>query len=163
MPKNRSARGGERFSSAYWTRLERPVVPASEAGALHLGELYLRELRRATGTLVRPNLCDGRVSLTFVGLFDLISFGRAVPATAVANVECRFPIVGGALVACSGGSLTVAQRGGEQPELGLVVERYAPRLATSRWVRRVLYDNVQARLHLAISNRFLDHTRERGG
>lgn len=162
MSGNGLGTGGERLSSAHWTRLARPLVPASERGALTLGDLYLRELRRATGTLVRPRVRGGRVSLTLVGIVDLISFDAAVPATGETGVECRFPIAGGMLVAHRGGSLSVVQRGGPRPELGLVVDDYAPRLATGRWVRRVLYDNVQARLHVAISNRFLERMRGEG-
>lgn len=162
MARRELARRGERISSAHWTHLDRLLVPTSKEGALELGDLYLRELRRLTGTLVRTQVHAGRVFLTLAGLVDLITLDRAVATTGHSDVECRYPIVGGVLVACPGGSLSLVQRGGARPELGLVVENYAPRLATGReWVRRLLYDNVQARLHAAIGNRFLTRMRER--
>lgn len=152
----------DRFSSAQWTRLRRPVVCASEDGALELGFLYLSEVRRATLRLVQPRVLSGTPSLALCGIVDLISFGKAETTAGPDGVECRFPIDGGWLVRCPGGSLAVRQGVGAQPELGLVVTDYAPRLAygTRSWLQRTLYDKVQVRLHVAIGNRFLARMRE---
>ena len=159
MHRPRSACRDERFSSAHWTRLDRPVVASSEEGASRLGRLYFSEVQRITGGLVRPRERTGNVSLTLAGLVDLITFGSAVPRTGRQCTECRFPIEGGLLVAYSSGSLAIVQREGGSPELGLVVTDYAPRLARRSLSRRALYDNVQARLHVAISRRFLARMR----
>ena len=162
MHGRRSARADGQFSSVQWTLLDRPIVAATEEGALGLGWLYLSEVQRITAGLVRPRARAGNVSLTLVGLVDLISFGEAVPRTGRQCIECRFSIEGGLLVGRRSGSLAIVQREGIRPELGLVVSGYAPRLARRSLGRRFLYENVQARLHVAITNRFLARMRKHG-
>lgn len=100
---------GGPFASAHWMRLDHPLVPATDEGALRLGELYLDHLRQATATLVRPRRRAGRISLQLAGRVDLISFGDVSASVDRGGVECRFTIAGGVLFARGGGSRTVVQ------------------------------------------------------
>jgi hypothetical protein len=155
-------RARARIGSEQWTSLRRPLVPSTEAGALELGRRYLAEVGHLTARLVRPSRRGECVSLSLLGRVDLISFAQPEARVSGAEVACRLPIVGGALVARPGGSLSIVQCVGPEPQLGLVVAGYIPRLAERRpsSLGVVLYDGFQARLHVWISRRFLARMRE---
>jgi hypothetical protein len=149
----------ERVESEQWAPLQRPVVASSERGALELGALYFSELRRITGRLVRHEARASSSALVLGKALTLFVFGSPEVRVDTNELECRFPIVGGLLVAGPGGALSVVQRTGPEPQLGLLVADYLPRLTSrrKRSFRRWIYANVQRRLHAHISSRFLDH------
>jgi hypothetical protein len=151
--------GVERVDSEQWAPLREPIVASSEQGALELGALYFSELRRITGRLVRHEARAGSSALLLGKSMRLFVFGAPKVRVDGNEVECRFPIVGGLLVARPGGALRVVQRTGSEPQLGLLVTDYLPRLTSRRRhsLRRWIYANVQRRLHAYISSRFLDH------
>ena len=135
------------------------VVGLDEEGARRLGLLYLDEVRHATRGLVRARSRDGETALVIGRVVPVLRFGPAQVSVGPDRVECRYPIRGGLLVARPGGSLVVAQRVVDSPELELAVAGYFPRLGGSRRrrsLRRALYATVQARAHRAISRRFLE-------
>ena len=143
--------------SAQWATLREPIVPPTEEGALALGALYLSEMRRITRRIVRADVRDGSSVLLLAGKITLFVFGAAETRVGPDEIECRFPILGGVLVANPGGTLGILQRTSPTTQLGLVVTGYSPRLASARRhsLRRWLFRNVQGRLHAAISERFL--------
>lgn len=138
--------------------LRRPIVDATVDGALELGVRYWAELRRSTRGVVRVRIDDEGVGLALASVVTLMKFGPPEPLVRDDAVECRFPILGGRLVARPGGWLVLAQR--SDPELGLVVgvTGYSARLAGKPWepLRRLLYTAVQAPLHRLVSRRFLE-------
>jgi hypothetical protein len=140
-------------------RLTRPIVEPDEAGARELGRRYLEEVGRVTHGLVRPRREPRGVALVLAGAVPLLRFGPPELGTGGSSVECTFPIRGGLLAARPGGSLVVAQRFAGDPALELAVAGYFPRLGGSsrrRSLRRLLYSAVQARIHRAVSRRFLE-------
>jgi hypothetical protein len=145
--------------SAQWAMLREPIVPPTEEGALALGALYLSEMRRITRRIVRAEVQDSSAALLLAGKATLFVFGAAEAHVGRDEIECRFPIVGGMLVASPGGVLRVVQRTSPTTQLGLIVTGYRPRLASPRRhsLRRWLFRNVQGRLHTAVSKRFLVH------
>ncbi len=56
--------------------LSRPVVEFSTAGAERLGRSYWREVRRLTGSLVRPRERGGSLELRLLGGPVLLRFDR---------------------------------------------------------------------------------------
>ena len=143
--------------SAHWATLREPIVPPTAEGALALGALYLSEMRRITRRIVRADPRGSSSALLLAGKITLFEFGAAETRVGPDEIECRFPILGGMLVANPGGTLRFVQRTSPTIELGLVVTGYSPRLASPRRhsLRRWLFTNVQGRLHTAISERFL--------
>jgi hypothetical protein len=150
--------------SRQWIALPHPVGGADEAGALTLGRGYLDSVARSTRGLVRPRPDgpDGAVVLVLARVVPLLRFGPPTTTVATDVLACTYPIDGGLLVARPAGSLAVTQtqRTSAGPELELRVEGYVPRLGGSprrRSFRRALYTAVQARAHLAVGKRFLEH------
>jgi hypothetical protein len=136
------------------------VVEYSEAGARRLGERYWRAVLRSSGGIVRPRDTDAGMELRLLGSgMCLLRFGRAEVHHDTAAVACRYRILGGLLARRAGGSITLEQRGGRQPELRATVRGFAPRIATGarvpRW-RAAVYERVQHRLHVAISRRYFE-------
>jgi len=132
------------------------VVDPTDEGARELGRRYWAEAPRCTHGLVRVRVEEGHIELVAAGAVTLFRFGTPQIRAEPDHVECVFPISGGLLVGRSGGSLAIVQRG-FPPHLGLVVFGYQPRLASARRrsLRRVVYRQVQERLHLLLSRRLL--------
>jgi hypothetical protein len=127
----------------------RPVVELSEGGARRLGERYWLEVTRSSRGLVRSRETSEGVELRLLGRSPcLLKFGPADIALDTNGVCCRYAIRGGALARRAGGALTLSQTGRDEPELRAAVSGFAPRL------RGPLYEQVQRRLHLAISRRY---------
>ena len=134
------------FESVQSVTLPRPVVERSAAGARRLGELYWRELERATLGLVRARPCAGTTELRLLGLRPaLLRFGAPVLAVDGSSVGCVYPIRGGVLARHPAGTLSFAQTGLDAVEVSTAVSGFFPRLAARR--RALLYLHVQARLH----------------
>ena len=143
--------------SRQWITLPRQLVAPDERGARDLGRRYLAEVARYSHGLVRPRPERDGVALVLAGVVTLLRFGFPELGHDDGNVECRYPIRGGLLVARPGGSLLVAQHPGV--ELELFVAGYFPRLGGSlrrRSLRRTLYTALQARAHRAVGRRFLE-------
>jgi hypothetical protein len=150
-----SAEGG--IDSVQRIALGHGIVPTTAAGARELGVRYWAELERCSRGAVRVRDRAGEITHVLAGVLTLFRFGSGQVRVDDKVVECRFPILGGVLVARAGGSLAVAQRSGRAHELDVSVTGYYPRLATGslRRVRRLVYATVQRPLHLAVSRRFL--------
>jgi hypothetical protein len=156
-----SAEGG--IDSVQRIVLGRPVVSTTDAGARELGVRYWAELEQYSRGLVRVRDRAGEITLVLAGMVTLFRFGAGHIRVNDTVVECRFPILGGVLVARKGGSLAIAQRSGTVHELDVSVTGYHPRLAAGslRHVRKFVYSTVQRPLHLAVSRRFLDRIARR--
>lgn len=127
-----------------------PVVPASSAGALHLGDRYWSEVARASrGSLRRRDTASGVELRLFTFGLSLLRFGPPEVHIGAESVSCRYPICGGLLARRPGGAITLSQRGAEEPELRATVTAFVPRLAFP-----LLYDRLQHRLHVRISRRY---------
>lgn len=150
-----SAKGG--IDSVQRIALGEGIVPTTAAGARELGVRYWAELERCSRGVVHVRDRAGEITLVLAGVVPLFRFGSGQVRVDDTVVECRFPILGGVLVARAGGSLAVVQRSGREHELDVSVTGYHPRLATGilRPVRRLVYSSVQKPLHLAVSRRFL--------
>jgi hypothetical protein len=138
-------------------RVARPVVAASEEGALALGRVYWEEVERFTRRLVRVRPRRGSVELTLLGRFVLLRFGPADTRLDGDSVVCRYPILGGLLARAPGGAISFSQQGGDRPELRSAITGFQPRLAARPgrpdWTG-ALYAHVQARLHGAVGRRY---------
>ena len=90
-------------------------------------------------------------------LLTVLRFGEPVVSVGNGSVECRYPIVGGALTSQPGGWLAISQRERPGPELEVAVSGYHPRLAGRGATihRGLLYTALQAPLHRSVSRRFL--------
>lgn len=122
-------------------------------------DAYWNEIGRITLGLVRARATAGGTELALVGGVSLLRFGEPEISATSDRVECRFPIIGGALAKRSGGSLTIAQQTGSSPELVVTVEDYAPRLDSERprgGLRTFAYRHVQQPVHAAITRRYLE-------
>lgn len=138
-------------------RVTRPLVAASEAGALALGEQYWKEVESFTRRIVRAR-ADGRaVELRLFGRLTLLSFGEPVTVVEASGVRSTFPIVGGLLARGPAGSITFAQSAAPTIEVRATVEDFLPRLAGRpggpAWTT-ALYRQVQQRFHTSISRRY---------
>jgi hypothetical protein len=130
-------------------RLAKPVVAQSEDGARYLGEGYWLAVARASRGLVRRRDRGSAVELRFLRWGPcLLRF--AAPTTTIDDscVACRYGILGGMLTRSAGGALTLTQIERPDPELTAAVSGFAPRLG------RPLYEQLQRRLHLAVSRRY---------
>jgi len=145
-------------SSQQRISLDHAVVEASERGARMLADAYWAEIRRLTLGTVRVRTELGGLELVFVGIVTLFRFGRPELVATPDRVECCFPITGGILAKRSGGTLSIAQHAGADPELVVTVEDYAPRLDSGPergGVRTFAYRHLQRRAHAAIGRRYL--------
>jgi hypothetical protein len=123
-----------------------PVVERSLTGARRLGELYWRELERATLGVVRARPRAGTTELRLLGLRPaLLRFGVPELTVDADSVGCVYPILGGVLARRPAGTLSFSQAGVDAVEVQTAVSGFFPRLAARR--RAVLYLHVQARLH----------------
>lgn len=128
--------------------LPRQAVPTTQAGALELGERYWDEVTRATLGLVRMRaLPDGSELRAPFGP-ALLRFGPVELAAGDDGVSCRFPICGGVLARRPSGALVLSQTGAGTTQLRAAVTGFRPRLGSRP------YDQIQRRIHLAISRRF---------
>ena len=152
------------FESVQQASFPTPVVERSTAGAMRLGEVYWREVQRATLGVIRPRRCAHGLDLRLLGLGPaLLRFGRPEHAVDSTSVRCLYPIRGGLLVRTPGGSISFAQTGTEAVEVSSAIAGFFPRLAPRRQGRRwqgLLYPQLQARLHVALSRRYLDRLRQ---
>jgi len=129
--------------------LRRLVVARSEDGARQLGERYWLEVTRGSRGIVRPRLTASGVELRLLWRGPcLLRFGRPERSFDTSAVTCRYPILGGLLARRPGGWLTLTQIEQPEPELRAAVNGFVPRLSSR------LYEQVQRRLHLAISRRY---------
>jgi hypothetical protein len=124
-----------------------PVVSNSTAGAHHLGQRYWREVTRASHGIVRPRRIAVGVELRLFGSGPAL-LRLTGPETTVAGgvVSCRYRIAGGLLARVPGGELTLSQT--TAGELRASVSGFVPRLNSN------LYEQLQRRLHVAISRRY---------
>jgi hypothetical protein len=138
-------------------RVARPVVAASDEGALALGRVYWEEVERFTRRLVRVRPRRSSVELTLLGRFVLLRFGPADARVDGDSVVCRYPSLGGRLARAPGGAISFSQQGGDRPELRSAITGFQPRLAARPgrpdWTG-ALYAHVQARLHGAVGRRY---------
>jgi hypothetical protein len=123
--------------------LTRPVVEFSTAGAERLGRSYWREVRRVTGSLVRPRERGSALELRLLGGPVLLRFDRPTLEASEERAFCSYPIAGGLLARRAAGELTFEQTSGA---LSSTIRGFFPRVAS--------YDRLQGRLHVAISRRF---------
>jgi hypothetical protein len=151
------------FESVQQASFSAPVVERSTAGATRLGEVYWREVQRATLGVIRPRRSADGLDLRVLGLGPaLLRFGRPEHAVDSTRVRCLYPIRGGLLVRTPGGSISFTQIGADRVEVSSAIAGFFPRLAPRRQGRRrqgVLYPYLQARLHVALSRRYLDRLR----
>jgi hypothetical protein len=141
-------------------RIDRAAVPCSEAGALRLSSAYWQEVERATSGLVRVERTPDRVELRVLGVGPaLLRLGGPEVSVAAGEVVCRHVIEGG-LLACRGaGSISFAQLEHSEPRLVLGVTGFLPRFGPRPGFFRlvgVLYANVQSRVHVHVSRRYLE-------
>lgn len=148
-----TAARGDLDSADQRIALTRPIVECSDAGADELAELYWRELTGFTKGLVRARRRGGETALRLAGIVTLLRFGPRRTTVEPGRVACRLPILGGVLAAQPGGELVIAQ---DDAELRLAVHGYAPSLVTSGPVGRLLYGQLQRRIHAAAADRFLE-------
>jgi len=146
------------FESRQRVVVDEPVVDASASGARTLGVTYWRAVDRFTRGLVGATWSGDGGRLKLLGGATLLTFGPAELSFDAADVRCRHTILGGLLALRSGGSVTLAQRPfGEQHELSVLVEEYAPRLAAPagwpEWAG-ALYLKGQSPFHAAVSRRY---------
>jgi hypothetical protein len=134
----------------------RPVVEYSRAGARRLGDLYWRELRRATFGALRATPCDGELEIHLLGRGPaLLRFGSPEQAIAANSVCCSYAILGGLLARAPAGSIRFTQEGQGAVAVTSAVEGFLPRFA-------VLYAPVQSRLHVALGRRYFARLRREG-
>jgi hypothetical protein len=136
-----------------------PVVEATEQGAGQLGAVYWREVERfMRGLVAAETSADGSVILRLrPGSVVLLAFGAPEMAAADGGVRCTYPIVGGLLARTPGGTISFAQESGPPLALASAISGFFPRLAAAPgrpgWTG-ALYEQVQRRLHLAVSKRY---------
>src|SRR4051812_44942113 len=136
-----------------------PVVEVTERGAEALGAVYWREVERFMHGLVRAEASpDGSVRLHLQpGGLVLLAFGPPVPAVVDDGVRCTYRIAGGLLARTPDGTISFSQEVGPPLALASEITGFFPRLAARpgrpRWTG-ALYEQVQRRLHLAISKRY---------
>ena len=129
----------------------RPVVERSERGARRLGERYWLEITSASRGTVRTRETEEGVEMRLFGRGPcLLRFGRAETAHGLEGVSCRYAIRGGILTRHPGGAIRLSQTGGDEPELRAAVTGFVPRL------HGALYEQIQRRLHVAISRRYFE-------
>lgn len=126
----------------------RPVVEHTQAGARRLGDLYWRELRRATLGVIRTTYRDDELVVRLLGRGPaLLRFGCPEHAVDPTSVSCSYPVRGGLLSRAPAGSIRFTQEGAGAVAVTSAVEGFLPRLG-------VLYAPVQSRLHVAMGRRY---------
>ena len=141
-----------------------PAVDLSEAGARELAERYWREVEALTRRAVQARRFADGVELRLLGRWTLLRFGRSETTVGSSAVLSRFPILGGALTRTPGGSITFAQTVAPELELRTTVDGFVPRLGGRAgrpdWSRALSWE-LQRRLHVAISRRYLTRLAEK--
>jgi hypothetical protein len=135
--------------------LERPVVEFSTSGAERLGRTYWREVRRLTGSLVRPRERGDSLELRLIGNGPvLLRLGRPTVEATETRASCSYPIEGGLLASRAAGEITFEQTAGSMRS---TIRGFFPRLAAREgkadWTG-ALYNQLQSRAHVAISRRY---------
>ena len=130
------------------TTFPRPVVEHTTAGARRLGDLYWRELRRATFGVIRTTYWEGELEIRLLGRGPaLLRFADPEQVIDPTKVSCSYAIRGGLLARAPAGSIRFTQEGVDSVAVTSVVEGFLPRLG-------VLYAPVQSRLHVALGRRY---------
>jgi hypothetical protein len=125
------------------------VVEFSDRGARLLAERYWLEVSRVSRGVVRHRDTPLGLELRLLGRGPcLLSFGAAERTSDAEEVRCRYPIAGGLLTRQPGGELILSQSGSHPAELRATVRAFVPRWSGT-W-----YEQVQLRLHVAISRRY---------
>jgi hypothetical protein len=137
--------------------LPRPVVEFSTKGAERLGRAYWREVRRLTGSVVRPRERDGVLELRLLGGGPvLLRFGWPTVEASDTRAFCSYPIQGGLLASRAAGEIAFEQTAGSMRS---TIRGFYPRLAAREgepdWTG-ALYNRVQSRVHVAISRRYFE-------
>ena len=137
--------------------LTRPVVEFSTAGAERLGRAYWREVRRLTGSLVRPREHKGALELRLLGSGPvLLRFGPPTFEASDTRAFCSYPIQGGLLASRAAGEIAFEQTSGSMRS---TIRGFFPRLAAREgepdWTG-ALYNQLQSRAHVAISRRYFE-------
>lgn len=154
----------ERYSARGTVRLEQSARPpaaavdCSEDGARELGECYWRDVESFTLGLVRARTREDGLELRLLGRWTLLAFGKPETRADRSQALSRFPILGGILARAPGGSITFAQTLTPALELRTTVDGFHPRLgarSTGSTGPRALPWEIQRRLHVAISRRYL--------
>jgi hypothetical protein len=129
--------------------LHRPVVSHSDEGARRLGDRYWAAVADASRGLVRPRRTRNGVELRALGRGPVL-LRMTGPETVVeaAALSCRYRIVGGLLARLPAGTLTLAQLSEPRYELRATVAQFVPRLSSG------VYEQLQRRIHVAVSRRF---------
>jgi hypothetical protein len=138
--------------------LRAPVVAFSVAGAEHLGRAYWHEVEQLTRGLVRMRRRDESPELRLLEIGPaLLRFGSPDVEATDQLARCSYPIEGGLLVQRRAGEISFAQVGGSHPALCSAIHGFFPRLAARErrpdWTG-ALYNQVQSRIHLAVSRRY---------
>jgi hypothetical protein len=146
------------FESVQRIAFPTPVVERSAAGARRLGEVYWRELERSTFGIIRTRADTDGLEVRLIGIKPaLLRFGQPEHAVSSSSVSCLYPIRGGLLARAPAGSITFTQSGSDAVEVSSAIKEFFPRLAARRQWRRwpgVLYPQIQARLHVALGQRY---------
>jgi hypothetical protein len=135
-----------------------PVVESTERGAAALSSVYWREVERFMRGLVRAHGDgDGQVELRLRPFGTvLLSFGQPETRTDHGLTRRTYPITGGLLARRPGGSISFSQEAAP-PMLASSISGFFPRFAAAparpSWTG-ALYEQVQRRLHLAVSRRY---------
>jgi len=136
----------------------RPVVEQSVDGARSLGDRYWLEVRRASRGLLRARRTADGLELRLLGRGPaVLRFGRPETALGEGEVSCRYPILGGLLARRPGGTISLSQTAGDEPQLRAAVTGFVPRLGLRPGLpdwSGALYDRLQRRAHVAISRRY---------
>jgi hypothetical protein len=134
------------------------VVAFSERGAAELGSVYWREVERFMHGAVRADVgADGAVELRLRPSGTvLLAFGPPETRTGNGTTRCTYAITGGLLARRPGGSISFSQEAAP-PALASAISGFFPRLAAApgrpSWTG-ALYEQVQRRVHLAVSKRY---------
>lgn len=132
-------------------RTAHAVVERSRSGALRLGDRYWSEVAEASvGAVRRRDTVEG-IEIRLFGFGPcLLRFGPPQLEVGGDIVSCRYPVRGGLLARRAAGALTLTQVGRrEKSELRAAVSAFVPRLAFP-----LLYDRLQHRLHVRVSQRY---------
>jgi len=130
------------------TMFRRPVVEHSQAGARRLGEVYWRELRRATFGVMRTTHSGDGLEIRLLGRGPaLLRFGCPEQAVDANTVSCTYAIRGGLLARAPAGSIRFTQEGLGTVAVTSTVEGFLPRIG-------VLYAPVQSKVHIALGRRY---------
>lgn len=138
--------------------LRGPVVQFSNAGAEHLGREYWREVERVTRRFVRAREGTDSLELRLFGNGPIL-LRFSLPKVEATDVlaTCSYSIQGGWLARRPVGEIVFAQVGGAEPAIRSTLRGFFPRLVAQDGERSwtgALYNQVQSRIHVAVSRRY---------